>query len=144
MSRAAASPSALEAGVVIERIRVVTGARGDRAGDRARPARAEQETPAQQREDHRIIVEELRIEADALMSHGEAKTLGSQVAEALGASLGELQTERLEAISRERLPSGPVRIGSLRLRLRGRRADRPGARVLAAALVAAIEQRIRS
>ncbi|WP_437729247.1 hypothetical protein [Sorangium sp. So ce861] len=127
----------LDLGVVIDRVRVVVRPREAAAAPAAPPRPA----PAQA-DDHRIVVRELRIETEAALDAFDARRLGDRVARALGERLAEVQERRLAGLLSGRSRGGPVRIGALRVRLRGDAAERPSPRAVAEALASAVERRV--
>lgn len=134
------APTAIDAGVVIDRVRVRVRPRGAELppiSERIRPVRG-------QAMDHRIVVHELRIETEALLGELEARRLGERIAGALGERLTELQARRADAIVAGRSRGGRLQVRALRVVLRGAEAERPDPRAIALALTGAVERSMMS
>jgi hypothetical protein len=130
------APDPIDASVIIDRVLV-------RVGDCGPCAPAEIPEPARSRSrDHRIIVGELRIDTDAPLDAQDARRLGDRIARALCERLDALQPRRVEATLAGRAPVAPIRIGALRVNLRGSEAERPNLSAITASLADAIERRI--
>lgn len=128
---------AIDVGVVIGRVRV-------RVKPDAAPGLAvELPPPARGRAgDHRIVVGELCLDVGAGLSGDEARGLGGRVVRALGDCLAALQARRLDAIVAGRSRGGAVRVGRLRVSVRGGAAAGPDVRTIALAIAGAIERRV--
>jgi hypothetical protein len=137
MSRA---PTSIDAGVVIDRVRVRVKPREVEPppmSERLRPAR-------QHAADHRILVHELRIDTEAALGELDARRLGERVAGALGERLTVLQTRRVDAICAGRSRGGRIQIRTLRVVVRGADAERPDIQAIALALASAMERSMTS
>jgi hypothetical protein len=133
----------LDAGVAIDRVRVVAGpARTDDDGLFAPVAPSGSTRPRPG--DHRIVVGELRIETEAALDASDARELGDRIARAVGEGLATLQGRRLGAILAGTEGGGAIRIGTLRAKLRGAYAEHDCTGTVVRALLDAVERRIAS
>lgn len=136
------NPHPVKAGVEIERVRVVSCFSRTKCDEDGKSAQDRGRLAPAQSEDHRIIVEELCIASEAPLNEIEARWLGEDVAFELGAWLARTQQRRLEALFEGRDTGGVVRVGELRIHLRGERTARPSARAIARELCHALEGRL--
>jgi len=91
--------------------------------------------------DHRIVIRELQIDVEDDLDAAAARRLGSDVARELAGRLAELQHRRRPGAPDART-AGPIHIETLRVHLWGETARHPPSPQIAAALFAALEERV--
>jgi hypothetical protein len=133
--------SSLDAGVVIDRVRVRVQPRD---GGAARVGERERERVQARAGDHRIVVSELCIDTEAALEDLEARRFGERVAGALSERLVALQARRVDAILAGRSRGGRIQVRALRVVLRGAEAERPDLRAIVLALAGAVERSVTS
>jgi hypothetical protein len=134
------APTAIDASVVIDRVRVRVTPREvepPQVSERVRPARPHAA-------DHRLVVHELRIDTEAPLGELEARRLGERVTDALGEQLTALQARRVDAICAGRSRGGRIQVRALRAVLRGADTGQPDVHAIALALAAAVERSMTS
>ena len=133
--------SAIDAGVVIDRVRVRVQPREDGAS----PVRERVRVRVQARAgDHRIVVSELCIDTEAALEDLEARRFGERVAGALSERLAALQARRVDAILAGRSRGGRIQVRALRVVLRGAEAERRDLHTVVLALAGAVERSMTS
>ena len=133
----------LQLGVSLGRVRVRTHAAVDRLPRTVSLVGYVNGRPAAARGDHRLTIDELRLDIEAGLDDARARDLGRSVARDLATRLVALQTERYAHIVEHAAAGGPIHVASLHLRLCGEATAHPLAEQLASTLATALAERVR-